>query len=91
MALTARSNQLARDTGNRLVETLSLITAARVLRARGDREGAEGRYAAAAELARAGSGQGRLRDLLGEWADLRAEGGDYQGAYELTSEAVRVN
>ena len=49
------------------------------------------RYAAAAELARAGSGQGRLRDLLGEWADLRAEAGDFQGAYELTSEAVRVN
>jgi tetratricopeptide (TPR) repeat protein len=91
MALTARSNQLARDTGNRLVETLSLITAARVLRARGDREGAERRYAAAAELARAGSGQGRLRDLLGEWADLRAEGGDFQGAYELTAEAVKVN
>ena len=91
LALTARSNQLARDTGNRLVETLSLITAARVLRARGDRAGAERRYAAAAELARAGSGQGRLRDLLGEWADLRAEGGDYQGAYELTAEAVKVN
>jgi len=91
LALTARSNQLARDTGNRLVETLSLITAARILRARGDREGAERRYAAAAELARAGSGQGRLRDLLGEWADLRAERGDYQGAYELTAEAVKVN
>jgi tetratricopeptide (TPR) repeat protein len=91
LALAARSHQLARDTGNRLVETLSLITAARVLRARGDREGAEQRYAAAAELARAGSGQGRLRDLLGEWADLRAEGGDYQGAYELTAEAVKVN
>ncbi|MGH2488464.1 MAG: tetratricopeptide repeat protein [Candidatus Limnocylindria bacterium] len=91
LALSARSNQLARETGNRLVETLSLITAARVLRARGDREGAEKRYVAAAELARAGSGQGRLRDLLGEWADLRAEAGDYQGAYELTAEAVKVN
>ena len=38
-----------------------------------------------------GSGQGRLRELLGEWAELRAEAGDFQGAYELTSEAVRVN
>lgn len=91
LALAARSHQLARDTGNRLVETVALVTAARVLRARGDRAGAEQRYAAAAELARAGSGQGRLRDLLGEWADLRAESGDFQGAYELTSEAVRVN
>jgi hypothetical protein len=67
------------------------LTVARVLRAQGDRAGAEERYAAAAELARGGSGQGRLRELLGEWADLRAEAGDYQGAYELTSEAVRVN
>jgi tetratricopeptide (TPR) repeat protein len=91
LALAARSHQLARETGNRLVETVALITAARVLRARGDRAGAEQRYKAAAELARAGSGQGRLRDLLGEWADLRAEAGDFQGAYELTSEAVRVN
>ncbi|HEY7738843.1 MAG TPA: tetratricopeptide repeat protein [Candidatus Limnocylindria bacterium] len=91
LGLAARSHQLARETGNRLVETLTLVTAARILRARGDRKGAEERYAAAAELARAGSGQGRLRDLLGEWADLRAEAGDFQGAYELTSEAVRVN
>ncbi len=91
LALAARSHTLARDTGNRLVETLALVTAARVLRSRGDREGAERRYAAAAELARGGSGQGRLRELLGEWADLRAEAGDFQGAYELTAEAVRVN
>ncbi|HJT63733.1 MAG TPA: transcriptional regulator [Candidatus Limnocylindria bacterium] len=91
LALAARSHQLARETGNRLVETLALVTAARISRARGDRAGAEERYAAAAELARAGSGQGRLRDLLGEWAELRAEAGDYQGAYELSAEAVAVN
>jgi transcriptional regulator with XRE-family HTH domain len=91
LALAARSHGLARDTGNRLVETLALVTAARVLRATGDRAGAEERYAAAAELARGGSGRGRLRELLGEWADLRAEVGDYQGAYELSAEASRVN
>jgi len=89
--LAARANQLARDTGNRAVEESSLITAARISRARGNREDAEERYAAAAELARAGSARGRLRDLLGEWADLRAESGDYQGAYALTAEAVKVN
>ena len=91
LALAARSHQLAKDSGNRLAEMAALLTAARVLRTRGDRPGAEQRYAAAAEFARGGSGQGRLRDLLGEWADLRAEGGDYQGAYELTAEAVKVN
>jgi tetratricopeptide (TPR) repeat protein len=91
LGLAARSHQLARESGNRLAEMAALLTAARVLRTAGDAAGAEKRYAAAAELARAGSGHGRLRDLLGEWADLRAEAGDFQGAYELTSEAVRVN
>jgi transcriptional regulator with XRE-family HTH domain len=91
LGLAARSHQLARESGNRLAEMAALLTAARVLRTAGDAAGAEQRYAAAAELARAGSGQGRLRDLLGEWADLRAGAGDFQGAYELTSEAVRVN
>jgi tetratricopeptide (TPR) repeat protein/DNA-binding XRE family transcriptional regulator len=91
LGLAARANQLSQESGNRLAEMATQLTVARVLRAQGDRAGAEERYAAAAELARGGSGQGRLRELLGEWADLRAEAGDYQGAYELTSEAVRVN
>lgn len=91
LALSARSHQLARDTGNRLAEIAALLTAARVFRAQGQREEAEERYRSAADLARSGNGEGRLRALLGEWADLRAEAGDYQGAYELTAEAVRVN
>jgi tetratricopeptide (TPR) repeat protein len=91
LGLAARANQLSQESGNRLAEMATQLTVARVLRAQGDRAGAEERYAAAAVLARGGSGQGRLRELLGEWADLRAEAGDYQGAYELTSEAVRVN
>jgi tetratricopeptide (TPR) repeat protein len=91
LGLAARSHQLARDSGNRLAETAALLTAARILRTQGNADGAEKRYAAAAELARSGSGHGRLRELLREWADLRAEAGDFQGAYELTSEAVRVN
>jgi transcriptional regulator with XRE-family HTH domain len=91
LALAARAHGVARDTGNRLVESLALVTAARVHRATGDRAAAEERYAAAADLARTGSGHGRLRALLQEWADLRAEGGDYQGAYALSAEAGRVN
>ena len=90
LALASRSHRLARDTANRLAEFAALLTAARIQRAKGDREAAEQRYAAAADLARAGSGHGRLRELLGEWADLRAEAGDYQGAYTLTAEAVKV-
>ena len=91
MALAARSHDLARESGNRLAEMAAQLTAARVQRARGDRVGAEERYAAAAAIAREGASQGRLRELLGEWADLRAEAGDYQGAYELSAEAVRIN
>lgn len=91
LGLAARSHQLARDSGNRLAEMAALLTAARISRAKGDSAGAEKRYGAAAELARQGSALGRLRDLLGEWAELRAEAGDFEGAYELTSEAVRVN
>jgi hypothetical protein len=33
----------------------------------------------------------RLKEVLREWADLRAERGDHRGAYELTSEALTVN
>jgi transcriptional regulator with XRE-family HTH domain len=91
MALAARSHELARESGNRLAEMAAQLTAARVQRSRGDHAGAEERYAAAAAIARGGSSQGRLRDLLGEWADLRAESGDYRGAYELSAEAARVN
>ena len=33
----------------------------------------------------------RLREVLREWSELRAEGGDHRGAYELTDEALAVN
>jgi hypothetical protein len=29
--------------------------------------------------------------VLRDWADLRAERGDHRGAYELSSEALKVN
>ena len=45
----------------------------------------------AAELGRAGHSAGRLREVLREWAALRAELGDHKGAYDLTNEALSVN
>jgi len=42
-------------------------------------------------VARASRVPARLREVLREWADLRAEAGDHRGAYELTSEALAVN
>jgi len=52
---------------------------------------ADNRFAEAAAIARAGTVASRLRDVLREWAELRAEAGDHRGAYELTNEALAVN
>jgi hypothetical protein len=67
-----------------------MLTEARALRASGDMAGAESRYAAAADLARGGQSAGRTREVLREWAELRAINGDHRGAYELTREALAV-
>jgi len=67
-----------------------MLTEARALRAQGDAAGAEGRYEAAAELARGGHSAGRTREVLREWAELRATLGDHRGAYDLTREALAV-
>ena len=91
LVLAGKARRLALDTGNRLVELAALLTSARALRARGDQDGAEARFDEAAVLARSGSAPARLREVLGEWADLRAASGDFRGAYELTAEAARVN
>jgi hypothetical protein len=68
-----------------------MLTEARALRSAGRGDEAEERYSAAATLAREGNAPSRLREVLREWAGLRAEGGDHRGAYELTSEALTVN
>ena len=49
------------------------------------------RLSAAVAIAREGHVPSRLRDVLREWSELRAEGGDHRGAYELTREALAVN
>ena len=86
-----RAITLAEETGNRAVLLTAMLTEARALRRSGDASAAEARYAAAAELARESQVAARLRDVLREWASLRAEKGDHRGAYELTSEALTVN
>jgi hypothetical protein len=69
----------------------AMLTEARALRADGDAATAEQRYAEAAAMARDGKVPSRLRDVLREWAGLRADAGDHRGAYELTAEALTVN
>ena len=68
-----------------------MLTEARALRANGERAKAESQYAAAVAIAREGHVPSRLRDVLREWSELRADGGDHRGAYELTREALAVN
>jgi tetratricopeptide (TPR) repeat protein len=89
-ATARRAIEMAQATGNRGVELTAMLTEARALRADGDLTTAEARYEGAAGLARAGHSAGRTREVLREWAELRAERGDHRGAYELTREALAV-
>lgn len=89
-AIAKRAVAMARATGNRGVELTAMLTEARAQRALDNTSGAEARYAEAADLARAGHSAGRTRDVLREWAELRATLNDHRGAYELTREALAV-
>jgi tetratricopeptide (TPR) repeat protein len=91
LELARRAAGLAHASGNRAVELAAMLTEARALRAGGDQESAETRYGEAATIAREGTVPSRLREVLREWAGLRAEAGDHRGAYELTNEALTVN
>jgi transcriptional regulator with XRE-family HTH domain len=83
--------ELAHASGNRAVELTAMLTEARALKNSGDGKAAEERYARAAALARESQVASRLREVLREWAGVRAEAGDHRGAYDLTSEALTVN
>jgi transcriptional regulator with XRE-family HTH domain len=63
-------------------------TLARVARARDDRDEAEAAYGRAAALLRKHRSGTQLRDLLAEWADVRAGWGNAGGANELYAEAL---
>jgi tetratricopeptide (TPR) repeat protein len=89
--LARRAVVLAKQSGNHGVQLAAMLTEARALRSAGDVAEAEKRYGEAAAIARSGHVASRLRDVLREWAELRADGGDHRGAYELTNEALAVN
>jgi transcriptional regulator with XRE-family HTH domain len=88
--IARRAIEMARATGNRGVELTAMLTEARAMRGQDETDAAEARYAEAADLARGGHAAGRTRDVLREWAELRATLGDHRGAYELTREALSV-
>jgi transcriptional regulator with XRE-family HTH domain len=89
LAVDARG--YAERSGNEFGGLMAMLTEARALRRAGRSDDAEARFGEAATVARASRAPSRLRDVLREWADLRAEAGDHRGAYELTSEALSVN
>jgi transcriptional regulator with XRE-family HTH domain len=91
LSLADESTSHGQQSGNELAQMDAMLTAARALRAAGRGEEAERRFAAAADLARSARVPHRLREVLRDWADMRAEGGDHRGAYELTTEALAVN
>jgi tetratricopeptide (TPR) repeat protein len=91
LELARRAHAMASATANRAVALTAMLTEARALRAAGDADAAEACYRDAAVMAREGRVGSRIREVLREWAGLRADAGDHRGAYELTSEALAVN
>ncbi len=91
LRLTAAARATAARGGNEYVALVAMITEARALRQAGRNQEAEERFGEAARTARASRVPNRLREVLRDWADLRAERGDHRGAYELSSEALKVN
>lgn len=91
MALAGAAREAADRSGNAYVALVAMITEARALRLSGRHEEAEARFGTAARTARDSRVPNRLKEVLREWADLRAERGDHRGAYELSSEALTVN
>ena len=74
--------------GSYLAATGAHRTLGRLAHRRGDRSMAEEEFGKAATLLRSHRSNAQLRDLLAEWADLRAGWGDAAGANELYAEAL---
>jgi transcriptional regulator with XRE-family HTH domain len=91
LRLAADARGYAARSGNELASLAAMLTEARAMRVDGQLVEAEKRFADAAALARSSRVPARLREVLRDWAALRADAGDHRGAYELTSEALAVN
>ena len=74
--------------GSYLVAMGAHRTLGRVAHRRGNRLEAEAEFERAAALLRSHRSNAQLRDLLGEWADMRTGWGDAAGANELYAEAL---
>ena len=88
LALVERGLELARRTGDRKAELSNLLRRAKVRLALGDQDGALASYEEAATLARTEPGTPALRRVLADWAELLAQTGHVERAYELAREAL---
>ena len=91
LRLAAEARAYAERSGNQLAGLAAMVTAARAMRVGGQVAESEAQFAEAAAVARSSRVPHRLREILREWADLRADAGDHRGAYQLSSEALAVN
>ncbi len=89
-SLAVRAVELGERTSNLKAQVDALLTEAKAASAAGDVSAARGCYERAAALARSGDRPWRLREVLGEWADLLAGLGEHRAAYELSREALRA-
>ena len=79
---------IAEKGGSYMAAVGAHITLGRIARRRGDLEAAESEFAIAASLLRDHGAKSQLRDLLAEWAGMRSESGDHEGANALYEEAL---
>ncbi len=84
------ARRLAQATGNHKAFISSSLTLARAQRQLGDPSGARVSLEQAALRARERERPSQLRSVLTEWADLLADQGEVQRAYELTREALAL-
>jgi len=89
--LAAEALALAETTGNRKAAVSSGLTLGRALARGGDPIAAIAAFEAAATLAREHGRVSQLREILTDWADLRAAQGDSKGAFELSREALQLD
>lgn len=88
LRLAHKALELAERTSNDKAETDALLALARAEVAGGQGPQAMAWYERAADSARRGPSPVRLREALREWAELLAQNGEHQKAFELLREAI---
>jgi transcriptional regulator with XRE-family HTH domain len=89
LRLANDAREAGRKTKNPVAEGDALTTAGKAHAALGDTAAAESAFEEASAIYRKARLPGQLRRVLTEWADVRANAGNHEGAFALTREALR--